>query len=70
MKGKISQIQNAILEGEAEVSPYELGRKNACTYCPYSGVCGFDRKLPGYEFRHLQKLTEEELWKAFTGEEE
>lgn len=70
VKGKISQIQNAILEGEAEVSPYELGRKNACTYCPYSGVCGFDRKLPGYEFRHLQKLTEEELWKAFTGEEE
>lgn len=68
VKDKISQIQDAILAGEAEVSPYELGKKNACTYCPYSSVCGFDRKLPGYEFRHLQKLTEEELWKAFTKE--
>jgi ATP-dependent helicase/nuclease subunit B len=69
VKDKISQIQDAILAGEAEVAPYELGQKNACTYCPYSSVCGFDRKLPGYEFRHLQKLTEEELWKAFTEEE-
>lgn len=65
---KISGIQRAILEGEAEVSPYELGKKEACTYCPYQSVCGFDRKLPGYEYRRLKSFSDKELWEAFAKE--
>ena len=68
VKGKIAAIQEAILSGEAEVSPYELGKRNACTYCPYSTVCGFDNKLPGYEFRRLKTFSDEELWEAFAKE--
>lgn len=68
VKKKIAGIQEAILDGEAEVSPYELGRRNACTYCAYQGVCGFDKKMPGYEFRKLKAFSDEELWKAFTEE--
>ena len=68
VKTKIEKIRGSILEGEAQVSPYELGKKNACTYCPYSTVCGFDRKLPGYEFRRLKNFSDEELWKVFDRE--
>lgn len=68
VKKKIEGIQEAILDGEVSVSPYELGKKNACTWCPYQGVCGFDQKMPGYEFRRLKVFSDEELWKAFTEE--
>ena len=44
------------MNGEAEASPYMLGDKTACTYCKYKGICGFDEKLPGYEYRKLDKF--------------
>ena len=56
------------MTGDAQVSPYMLGKKNACIYCPYSGVCGFDMDIPGYEFRRLKNFTDEELWDAFVKE--
>ena len=68
VKTKISHIRQAILDGDAQVSPYMLGKKNACTYCPYSTVCGFDTEIPGYEFRQLKNFTDEELWDAFAKE--
>lgn len=68
VKKKIAGIREAILTGNAEVSPYELGKRNACTYCPYQTVCGFDKKMPGYEYRRLKNFSDEELWKVFTEE--
>ena len=32
VKKKIKQIRKDILKGDAQISPYELGAKNACTY--------------------------------------
>lgn len=68
VKTKISHIRQSIMTGDAQVSPYMMGKKNACTYCPYSGVCGFDMDIPGYEFRRLKNFTDEELWDAFVKE--
>ena len=68
VKKKITDIRESILDGNAEVSPYEMGNRNACTYCPYQGTCGFDRKIPGYEFRRLKQFADEEIWKAFAKE--
>ena len=68
VKKKITDIREAILDGNAEVSPYEMGNRNACTYCPYQGTCGFDRKIPGYEFRRLKQFADDEIWKAFAKE--
>lgn len=65
VRKKISNIQEAILEGNAEVAPYELKKKDACTYCPYFSVCGYDRKIPGFEHRRLKSFRDEELWQAF-----
>lgn len=71
MRRKICDIRESILDGNAAVEPYELGKKNACTYCPYLTVCGFDRKIPGYEFHRLSSIEEDALWKnIMKGEEE
>ena len=70
VKKKITDIRESIMDGNAEVAPYEMGNRNACTYCPYQGTCGFDRKIPGYEFRRLKQFADEEIWKAFAEEVE
>lgn len=70
VKKKITDIRESIMSGNAEVAPYEMGNRNACTYCPYQGTCGFDRKIPGYEFRRLKQFADEEIWKAFAEEVE
>ena len=70
VKKKITDIRESILNGNAEAAPYEMGNRNACTYCPYQGTCGFDRKIPGYEFRRLKQFADEEIWKAFAKEVE
>ena len=59
---KIRQIGTEILEGRIPLNPYRQagGGQGACTYCPYSRVCGFDRRIPGYEDRTLEKLEEKE----------
>ncbi len=68
VKAKIEKLRSSIMEGDARVEPYELGKKNACVYCPYNSVCGFDRKLPGYDFRRLKTFPDKELWDAFDRE--
>ena len=66
---KVREVTGSILNGEAEVSPYELGDKKACTYCSYKGVCGFDKKVPGYEFRRMKQFSDDEIWKILKEEE-
>lgn len=68
VKNKIQDIRSHIMEGDAEVAPYELGKKNACTYCAYQGVCGFDKKIPGYEYRRLKQFSDDEVWKSLEEE--
>lgn len=68
VKKKISDIQTEILNGNADTAPYEMAGKNACTYCPYQGTCGFDKKIPGYEFRRLKQFSDDEIWKVFAQE--
>ena len=61
---KIREIGTGILNGNIELNPYIQGSgqsaKDACTYCPYSRVCGFDRKIPGFRKRELEAIPEEE----------
>lgn len=50
---KIKSIGREILSGRIEVNPYEMGSSNACEYCAYRSVCGFDKRIPGYVMRSL-----------------
>ncbi len=53
---KIKEIGREILDGKVSVNPYESGKENACAYCAYKRVCGFDRALPGYGLRELEEV--------------
>ncbi len=50
---KIREFGRRILKGDIEIDPYEKGQTSSCKYCPYKSVCGFDKKIPGYDMRTL-----------------
>ena len=58
---KIRDIGREILDGKIAANPYEKGNEEACTYCAYKKVCGFDGSIPGYEKRQLKDLDKQTL---------
>lgn len=67
---KVRETGKKILDGEISVNPYEDGQKNACTYCAFNGVCGFDPSIKGYERRDISGMTAEEAMEAIAQEVE
>lgn len=57
---KVKNIGREILAGRISVDPYEKGTAEACAYCTYKKVCGYDPSVPGYEKRRLENLSREE----------
>ena len=49
----ICALAQDILDGKASAEPavWENGKKEACEYCPYKNVCGFDLSIDGFEYR-------------------
>lgn len=66
VNSKLIQDSNQILSGDSQLNPYRLGEQTACDYCEYRIACGFDKRLPGYEYRNLAKKLvdemKEEIW--------
>ena len=58
---KIAEIGREILEGKISLNPYEKGNEEACTYCAYKKVCGFEPAIPGCTKRKLEELDKETL---------
>ena len=56
---KIVEIGREILDGQISLNPYEKGSEEACTYCAYKKVCGFEPAIPGCEKRRLEELDKE-----------
>ena len=54
----------SMISGRIAVSPYRMGDRSACTYCPYHQVCGFDVGLPGYEYRSFTKIDKDEIMES------
>ncbi len=66
---KIKEIGRSILEGNIAINPYEKGQNDACGYCEYRKVCGFDGGIPGFEKRSLEDLDKAEIFKRMQSEE-
>ncbi len=62
VRSRLKQAGTEILNGAIGAAPYRQGSRTACDYCPYHGVCGFDRRLPGFEYRKLKDKKPEEIW--------
>lgn len=65
---KVRSIGQEILAGHKEVNPYEEGNKNACEYCAYKKVCGFDPSIPGYSVRKPEVSDSEEIMRRMKEE--
>lgn len=59
---KIENLGQGILDGNIDVNPYQQGKKNACTYCRYKPICGFDEGISGFSYRRLSQLSAEGAW--------
>lgn len=57
---KVKEIGTDIMKGKIPLNPYTEGQHSSCTWCPYARVCGFDRKLPGFMMRELEKLDDDQ----------
>lgn len=58
---KIAGIGREILQGTISLNPYERGAEEACTYCAFRKVCGFETGMPGCGRRKLEDLDREEI---------
>ena len=56
-----ADLADGIREGDISVSPAEMKGWNACQWCEYSAVCGFDASMPHCTKRVLPSLTRQEL---------
>lgn len=51
---KVRKIGQDILNGKIDINPVmEQSAQSSCQYCAYKGICGFDKKLPGYKEREM-----------------
>jgi len=51
-----------IMEGAADIKPYQMGKRRACDFCQYQGICGFDTKVDGFSYQNLAALSNDEVW--------
>lgn len=53
---------NEILRGNIKAEPFRYAAKqqNACTFCPYDDVCGFDPDLPGCGYHDIKPMKDDE----------
>ncbi|MCH5267585.1 MAG: exodeoxyribonuclease V subunit gamma [Lachnospiraceae bacterium] len=68
---KIEDIGRRIRAGETVAKPFQrmdsTGTR-ACDICAYHGICGFDARLAGYEYRKIYKKTNDEVFAAIRNE--
>ncbi len=64
----MNERADAILNGDVKTDPYYLKEEEqACKYCAFGGICGFDRSL-GDEYRKLRGISsEDEAWERING---
>lgn len=57
----VSQAGMEMLEGSIRVNPIKKGKETACQYCPYRGICQFDRRLEDNTYRIIPNLEKDQI---------
>lgn len=63
VKKTVNHIEERMRGGDIAASPYEMGGGRGCDYCQFKGICRFDEKIPGCDYRRLGRLSDEEVLK-------
>ena len=65
LSAHVSRLEDSfasrIARGEMQIAPAHAGDTDACRYCAYRSVCGFDTGVPGYGKRELENLTMQDV---------
>ncbi len=64
----MDEAAGRMMAGDIGVAPVKLEGMTGCDYCDYRGICGFDLKVPGYDYRKKEKLKDEEVWELIREE--
>ena len=62
VENKIKELGSDMYSGEIDSKPV---RDIGCKYCPYTGICAFDSKMPGFEYSDYVKLSGKKKEKFF-----
>lgn len=65
---KTKELKEEILGGNTGKTPFELGMRTGCDYCPYHTICGFDEKIEGCDYRSLVAKKREEIFRMIAME--
>ena len=65
---KSRDLGRRILAGETQVSPVLYGTEDACRWCSFRAVCGFDERIPGFAYRRYRKLEEDDIYRLMREE--
>ncbi|MBR5579248.1 MAG: helicase-exonuclease AddAB subunit AddB [Lachnospiraceae bacterium] len=58
---KAEELGQRIMAGEIGKQPVVMKNRDACTFCSFRQICGFDQRLPGFEKRILEEPENEEI---------
>lgn len=65
-----TSIGDRILNGDIAASPMKMDKKDACKYCSYKAICRFDEKIPGFNVRGKNTITEDTAREIVMGGDE
>ncbi len=58
---KLGELAQGVLDGRAEISPAQTAEIDACKYCGFASVCGFEEGMQGCERRKLGMPAEQAM---------
>ncbi len=53
VRKKVVEICNELVDGSIDISPMKTKEMSACTYCEYIGICRFNTKFEGCQFKKI-----------------
>ncbi len=61
MDGAVEEI----LSGKIDLKPYRRGTATGCEHCVYRSVCGFEHRIPGYDYKEQKSIVKNVLLEEF-----